>query len=86
VLTVAVVLGAGCSEVFAEPFVGVERPESGNCVACAPCDEPAGGPNCANAGAAIRSTAARAVQQRADWGFLSFVKSRIFVFLSMNLP
>jgi hypothetical protein len=58
VFTVAVVLGAGASEVFTLPLLCDVRPESGSCVACVPCVDPAGAPNCAKAGAAHVSAAA----------------------------
>jgi len=59
VFTVAVVLGAGASEVFTVPLDCAVRPESGSCTACVPCDCPAGGPNCAKAGAANNNAAAK---------------------------
>jgi hypothetical protein len=66
VFTVAVVLGAGASEVFTLPPDCALRPERGSCTACVPWDDPAGGPNCAKAGEEINSAAASAQKERSE--------------------
>ena len=78
--TVAVVLGAGASEVFTLPLDCAVRPESGSCAACVPDDCPAGAPSCANAGAVKINNVAANDSAPLHLLPINFEKNRVFDF------